>query len=82
MKTFPTIETLKRAPFGMADVAVILGTLAMLALIIYLSSGAMVSFQPPMIMPEVDLNPLNLPYYAGRSTLRMFIALFFSTIFT
>jgi NitT/TauT family transport system permease protein len=82
MKTFPTIETLKRAPFGLADVAVILGTLTILALITYLGSGLIVQFQPPTIVPEIDLDPRNLPYYAGRSTLRMFIALFFSTIFT
>ncbi|RMD68326.1 MAG: ABC transporter permease subunit [Cyanobacteria bacterium J149] len=37
---------------------------------------------PPDVIPTVDLDPRNLPYYAGRSTLRMFIALFFSLLFT
>ncbi len=82
MKTFPTIETLKRAPFGLADVAVILGALSLLALLTYLGGGLIVKFEPPVNVPEVNLDPRNLPYYAGRSTLRMFIALFFSTIFT
>jgi NitT/TauT family transport system permease protein len=82
MKTFPTIETLKRAPFGLADVAVILGTLSMLAVITHLGAGLLIDFQPPMIVPQIDLDPLNLPYYAGRSTLRMFIALFCSIVFT
>lgn len=82
MKTFPTIETLKRAPFGLADVAVILGTLVMVAVITYLGAGLLIDFQPPMTMPQIDLNPLNLPYYAGRSTLRMFVALASSIVFT
>ncbi|MCL6432764.1 MAG: ABC transporter permease subunit [Leptolyngbyaceae cyanobacterium HOT.MB2.61] len=82
MKTFPTPEALRRFPFGLADVAVILGTLVLLALVTRIGAGALVSFEPPDIVPAIDLDPRNLPYYAGRSTLRMFIALFFSTVFT
>ncbi len=82
MKTFPTPEALRRFPFGLADIAVILGTLVLLALVTRLGAGALVSFKPPDIVPAIDLDPRNLPYYAGRSTLRMFIALFFSTVFT
>ncbi len=82
MKTFPTPEALRRFPFGLADIAVILGTLVLLALIARLGAGTLVSFQPPDIVPGIELAPRNLPYYAGRSTLRMFIALFFSTVFT
>lgn len=82
MKTFPTPEALRRFPFGLADVAVILGTLALLALVARVGAGALVSFKPPDIVPAIDLDPRNLPYYAGRSTLRMFVALFCSTVFT
>lgn len=82
MKTFPSPETLRRLPFGLADIAVILGTLVLLALVARVGSGALVSFKPPDIVPAIDLNPRHLPYYAGRSTLRMFIALFFSLLFT
>ncbi len=82
MPTFPTPEALRRLPFGLADGVVILGTLVLLALIARLGSGVLVSFHPPDIVPGIDLNPVNLPYYAGCSTLRMFIALFFSTLFT
>jgi len=82
MKTFPSPEALRRFPFGLADVVVILGTLVLLALIARLGAGALVRFEPPDIVPAIDLNPRNLPYYAGRSTLRMFIALVFSTVFT
>jgi NitT/TauT family transport system permease protein len=82
MKTFPSPEALRRFPFELADVAVILGTLVLLALVARVGAGALVSFEPPDVVPAIDLDPRNLPYYAGRSTLRMFIALFFSTVFT
>lgn len=82
MKTFPSPEALRRFPFGMADLAVMLGMFMLLALVARLGAGALVSFDPPQVVPNVDLAPGNLPYYAGRSTLRMFIALFFSTLFT
>jgi NitT/TauT family transport system permease protein len=73
MKTFPSPEALRRFPFGLADIAVILGTLVLLALIARLGAGTLVSFYPPDIVPGVELDPRRLPYYAGRSTLRMFI---------
>ena len=81
-RTFPSPETLRRFPFGLPDIAVILGTLALLALIARVGAGTLVSFVPPDVVPGISLDPSNLPYYAGRSTLRMFIALFFSTLFT
>lgn len=82
MRTFPSPEALRRFPFGLADLTVIFGMMVLLALVARLGAGALVSFHPPDIVPAIDLNPRNLPYYAGRSTLRMFIALFFSFIFT
>ncbi len=82
MKTLPSSEALRRLPLGLADLAVILGTLTLLATIAQIGAGSFVSFQPPNILPVVDLDPRHLPYYAGRSTLRMFLGLFFSTIFT
>ncbi|MBW4521001.1 MAG: ABC transporter permease subunit [Scytolyngbya sp. HA4215-MV1] len=81
-RTFPSPEALRRLPFGLADVSVILGTLVLLALVARLGAGTLISFHPPDIVPSIDLNPHHLPYYAGRSTLRMFIALFCSTVFT
>ncbi len=80
--TYPTPEALRRFPFGWADGVVILGTLTLLAIVARLGVDAMVSFEPPEIVPSIDLDPRQLPYYAGRSTLRMFIALAFSFIFT
>lgn len=82
MKTFPTPETLRRLPFGLADIVVISGTLVLLAIIAKLGQGSFVSFNPPEIVPKVELIWEKLPYYTGQSTLRMFIALFISTIFS
>ena len=82
MKTFPSSEALRRLPVGLADLAIVLGTLVLLGLIARIGAGTLVSFQPPNLLPSVDLDPRNLPYYTGRSTLRMFIALFCSTVFT
>jgi NitT/TauT family transport system permease protein len=59
-----------------------LGALALLALIARVGADAFVHFAPPDVVPSVDLDPRYLPYYAGRSTLRMFIALGFSLLFT
>ncbi len=59
-----------------------LGALVLLALVAKVGAGAFVSFVPPETVPAVSLDPRNLPYYAGRSTLRMFIALAASFAFT
>ncbi|HAN46852.1 MAG TPA: sulfonate ABC transporter permease [Cyanobacteria bacterium UBA8156] len=82
MKTFPTPEALQRVPFSAADAAVMLGTLVLLAAIARVGGDAFVQFEPPQIVPAVELDLRQLPYYAGRSTLRMFVALVFSTLFT
>jgi NitT/TauT family transport system permease protein len=66
----------------MADLAVGFGTLALLYLIARVGAESFVKFNPPDVIPTVDLNPWNLPNYAARSTLRMFIALGLSTLFT
>lgn len=66
----------------LADVAVLLGVLTLLYVTARVGSGAFVSFVPPVDVPEVRLDPANLPYYAARSTLRMFIALVASLIFS
>jgi NitT/TauT family transport system permease protein len=68
--------------FGLADVAVILGALLLLALVARVGAGAFVAFVPPRNVPAISLDPRDLPYYAARSTLRMFIALFASFAFT
>lgn len=82
MKPLPQPEALRQARFGWPDLLVILAVLTMLGLLAHLGSEAMGSFQPPEVSPAVSLDPRNLPEYAGRSSLRMFIALACSTLFT
>ncbi len=77
---FPQAVT--RIRFGLADAVVILGTLFLLYVAARTGSESLVKFHPPDIIPAVSLDPHNLPNYAARSTLRMFLALIASTIFT
>ncbi len=81
-QTFPTRDVLRRLPFGMADIVLILGTMVLLYSIAQVGAGMLEQFQPPDIIPAISLDPRNLPYYAARSTLRMFIALMASFLFT
>jgi len=53
-----------------------------LAVIARVGSESFVSFSPPQVVPSVSLDPHRLPEYAARSTLRMFIALAASFLFT
>lgn len=80
--TFPSPGALRRFPFGWADLAVLLGTLALIALVARVGAQAMAHFAPPSVVPAISLDPRNLPMYAARSTVRMFVALGVSTLFT
>jgi NitT/TauT family transport system permease protein len=81
-RMLPGPGSLRRVSFGLSDVAVFLGAIGLLALIAKVGAGAFTSFAPPQVVPAVSLDPRNLPYYAGRSTLRMFIGLAASLVFT
>lgn len=72
----------RRPALGVADLAVGLGVLALLYLVAHIGAQSFVKFNPPEVLPSVSLDPRNLPNYAARSTLRMFIALAASTLFT
>jgi NitT/TauT family transport system permease protein len=81
-RAFPPKYALPRSPIGLSDVVIIAGLFVLLYGIARVGSGFFVAFKPPVMQPKVDLNPANLPYYAARSTLRMFIGLVFSVLFT
>jgi NitT/TauT family transport system permease protein len=68
--------------FPFADLAVGLGTLGLLYVVARVGAESFVRFHPPDVIPSISLDPRNLPNYAARSTLRMFIALILSTLFT
>src|SRR5580693_7672062 len=74
----PSQTDAERRALGLADLAVGLGVLTLL----YVVAQSLVKFSPPDVIPSVGLDPRNLPNYAARSTLRMFLALGFSTVFT
>ena len=75
-------STLRRPQIGAADLAVGLGILTLLYGVARVGAESLVRFNPPEQVPSISLNPAVLINYAARSTLRMFVALFFSTIFT
>ena len=66
----------------LADLAVGFGTLALLYVAARVGAESLVRFSPPDVIPTISLDPRNLPNYAARSTLRMFIGLGLSTLFT
>ena len=71
-----------RRALGLADLAVGLGVMTLLYVVARVGAQSLVRFSPPDVIPSVGLDPRNLPNYAARSTLRMFLALGFSTVFT
>ncbi|HEY3781397.1 MAG TPA: ABC transporter permease subunit [Fimbriimonadaceae bacterium] len=71
-----------KLPYGPADIAFLFGLFLLLYFTARVGSGLFVAFKPPTITPNVSLDPTNLPYYAARSLLRMFVGLFLSVIFT
>jgi NitT/TauT family transport system permease protein len=82
MKLLPQPEALRPGRFGWPDLLVILAVLTLLSLVARVGTEAMVRFQPPDVTPALSLDPRHLPDYVLRSTLRMFIALGFSTLFS
>ena len=81
IRTTSTGAATRNLPVGLPDVAVTLGVLTLLAIIAKVGAGAFAPFTANLA-PHVDLDPRNLPYYAARSTLRMFVALVWSLLFT
>lgn len=67
--------------FGLADITVIFILLSLLYFAAHLGAGMNVSFSASN-QSQMSLNPMLLPYYAGRSLLRMFIAFGASLLFT
>ncbi|WP_406633442.1 ABC transporter permease [Amycolatopsis sp. WGS_07] len=82
LRTFPTRGALVRPRRTIADVAVFLGAAAALWLTVRLAHGAAAAWTPATAPSTVSTDPAELPYYAGRSLLRMFVALGLSVGFT
>jgi NitT/TauT family transport system permease protein len=71
-----------RRPTQMADIVVLLATFLLIYVLARVGSGFFVAFKPPGITPTIKLDIKDLPYYAVRSTIRMFLALGLSVLFT
>ena len=65
--------------FGWVDAAVMLALLGLLWSALHFGKGMLVHFDPSA-MPQVDPSPSQIPYYAGRTLLRMWIAFSFSLL--
>lgn len=65
----------------LVDLALLLLGLSLVVLIASLGSQMAVSFHPSDRLAGLDLSPAQLPYYAARSCLRMFIGLGLSLVF-
>ena len=63
------------------DIVVAAAVLVMLYVALRVGKGTTVSFDPANVT-KVSTDPANLPYYAARSLLRMFVALAASITFT
>jgi NitT/TauT family transport system permease protein len=77
--TFPSRESLDRLRFRPLDVFVGVAVLLLIYAAVRVGAGARAPAHPSS---TISLDPSNLPYYAARSLLRMFIALFFSYAFS
>jgi len=77
--TFPSRETLDRLRFRPLDVVVGVAVLLLIYAVVRVGEGARA---PVHQASTISLDPSNLPYYAARSLLRMFIALFSAYAFS
>jgi NitT/TauT family transport system permease protein len=80
--TFPSRDSLRRLRFRPIDVGVGVGVLLLIYAVVRVGAGARVPFHAGQSAASISSSPARLPYYAARSLLRMFVALFFSYAFS
>jgi NitT/TauT family transport system permease protein len=80
IRTFPSRETLRRFRFRPADALVAIGVFLLIYVVVRVGASTRAPIPPSQAV--LDMSPSRLPYYAARSLLRMFIALFFSYAFS
>ena len=66
--------------FGWIDALVLLAVMGLLWSVMHFGRGMLVHFNPTS-EPPLDTSPHLIPYYAGRTLLRMWIAFGFSLVF-
>jgi NitT/TauT family transport system permease protein len=77
--TFPSRESLSRLRFRPLDLAIGIAVVLLIYVVIRVGAGARA---PVHHATSINTSPSQLPYYAARSLLRMFIALVFSYAFS
>jgi NitT/TauT family transport system permease protein len=80
--TFPSRGVWRRPNLRPVDVIVFAALLALLYGLLRLAPALNAPFLPKTAPSVVSTDPANLPYYAVRSLLRMFIGLILSVLFT
>jgi NitT/TauT family transport system permease protein len=70
----------KQPNFTWVDGLVLLTLLGLLWSVMHFGQGMLVAFNPASV-PELDFSTAQIPYYAGRTLLRMWIAFCFSLFF-
>jgi NitT/TauT family transport system permease protein len=80
--TFPSRGVWRRPGLRPVDLIVFAALLALLFGLLRLAPALNAPFLPKTAASTVSTDPANLPYYAVRSLLRMFIALILSLLFT
>jgi NitT/TauT family transport system permease protein len=79
--TFPSRDALRRFRFRPIDALVGAGVFLLLYAVVRVGASAHVPIRAGQVT-TIDTSPSRLPYYAARSLLRMFIALFFAYAFS
>ena len=82
MKSSAPQLSVQAAPrvFGWIDAAVMLALFSLLWSTLHFGKGMLVHFDESMVL-QIDSSPSQIPYYAGRTLLRMWIAFGFSLFF-
>jgi NitT/TauT family transport system permease protein len=81
-QTLPIREVLRGRRINWVDVVVGAAIIALLYIVVRLGQSLSVNFTPGRTPVVISTDISNVPYYAARSLLRMFIALSLSTFFT
>jgi NitT/TauT family transport system permease protein len=81
-RSLPIREVLRGRKLSWADLIVAAGIVAVLYAVVRLGQAMTVNFTPGRTPVTISTDIANVPYYAARSLLRMFLALGLSTVFT
>jgi NitT/TauT family transport system permease protein len=79
--TFPSRGSLRRLRFRPLDAVVGAGVFLLIYAVVRVGASAHVPIRPGQAS-AISTSPSRLPYYAARSLLRMFVALFFAYTFS